>query len=155
MTAIDFNGIILKLRDHALATGLVSAANGHEAKSPPGTKGKPTIAFWVSTLGPDKRMSGQASTALQMVVTGRIYQDGLMQPADMIDPTVLNLASILMEAYSGDFTLGGSIREVDLLGRMGPPMSGKAGYLTLDNTIYRVFDITIPLALSEEWTQSG
>jgi regulator of RNase E activity RraA len=59
----------------------------------------------------------------------------------------------LMEAYTGDFTLDGLVREVDLLGQHGVPLSCLAGYLTIDKKMMRVVDINVPLIVSDAWSQ--
>ncbi len=84
----------------------------------------------------------------------RIYQNFLSEPQDAIDSTVLAAASELMDAYSNDFTLNDSIRNVDLLGQF-EELAGVAGYLNQDGTLYRIFDLTIPLVANDLWSQNG
>jgi hypothetical protein len=60
-----------------------------------------------------------------------------------------------MAAYSGDFTLGDVVQEVDLLGEVGVPLRAQAGYITINQTMYRCMDITLPLIVNDLWSQSG
>ncbi|MET8987757.1 hypothetical protein ABZW49_20110 [Nonomuraea wenchangensis] len=79
----------------------------------------------------------------------------LQEPADAIDPAMLAALDALMSAYSGDFDLGGRIRNVDLLGQTGPPLSAQAGYLEQDGNTYRVFTVTLPLLINDVWDQEA
>jgi hypothetical protein len=79
----------------------------------------------------------------------------IQKPEDGIDPNVLSAVSILVGEYSGHFTLGGNAIEVDLLGDQGTPLSFQAGYVQLQDRLYRVMDITIPVIIDNMWTQSA
>jgi hypothetical protein len=59
-----------------------------------------------------------------------------------------------MAAYNGDFTLGGLVECVDLLGMTGQRLEARAGYLEQDRKIYRVMTITLPVIVAEAWEQA-
>jgi len=59
-----------------------------------------------------------------------------------------------MGAYSGDFTLGGLVRDVDLLGHSGQQLSALPGWLDMGEAKYRTVDITIPMVISDAWAQA-
>jgi hypothetical protein len=65
---------------------------------------------------------------------------------------VLKAADTLLAAYSRDFTWAGA-RNVDLLGSVRHPAGVRAGYQTIDRTMYRVLDITIPIVVNDAWDQ--
>lgn len=145
------------LASHALGLGLFGTVAGSEPKTGPNDN-RLVCAFWVSNLRPIPAMSGLASTTWRLEVMARIYdRDGFTpaSPFDIGDAPIIDAAVDLMEAYTGDFTLGGQVRLVDLLGAFGEPMQLRAGYINQDNTIYRNTDITIPLVMSEEWGQQA
>jgi hypothetical protein len=146
--------LYLAALDHALTSGLFDAVNGHEPKSAPG-RGL-TAALWADTIDPVPTTSGLALTTMRLGLNLRIYSNMLQEPQDAIDPNILTAVSTLMAAYSGDFTLGGLLQEqgVDLLGRAGPPLSARAGYLNQDNRIYRVMTILLPLIVPDCWEQA-
>jgi hypothetical protein len=55
------------------------------------------------------------------------------EPQDAIDPNLTDALSALIAAYSGDFDLGGPVRDVDLLGAISPGLSARAGYINQDS----------------------
>ena len=76
-----------------------------------------------------------------------------LKPADAIDPEIMDAVDVLFTAYSGDFDLGGTVRNVDLEGATGPGLSAQAGYLNQDGKLMRIMDIVLPVIVSDLWTQ--
>lgn len=151
---LDALPIIDAAVSHALSAGLFEKVNGHEPKSSPATGGL-TAGVWVERIDPIARHSGLAATSVRLELSVRLYTSMLSEPQDSIDPNLTAAACILMNLYSGDFTLGGLVSFVDLLGVHGTKLSARAGYLTLDKAHYRVMTITLPAIVSDVWTQEG
>jgi hypothetical protein len=153
--SLNVLAVLDPLVSHALASGMFERVNTVEPKSPPG-HGLHS-AIWVQEIGPykGKAGSGLASTTGRLVFMNRLYSNMVQDPADMIDPNLLDATSILMGLYSGDFTLGGAVREVDLLGSGGLPLSARAGYITVNQTMYRCMDIFLPLVINDIWEQAA
>lgn len=152
--AINSQAIVDALASHAAASGYFERVNEHEAGSELPSGGL-TAGIWPQVMRPSPPGSGLASTAARLVFMVRIYSPALSQPQDAIDPTMLAAADALMAAYSGDFTLGGLVRDVDLLGAGGESLSAVAGWLpAADGVRYRVIDITVPLVINDAWTQA-
>lgn len=150
---IDTNGIVTAVASHAAATGQFERVNGHEPLSPPGSG--LTAAVWVQQMRPWAQRSGLAATSARLVLMVRIYSSALQEPQDAIDPAVTAAADALFAAYSADFTLGGLVAEVDLLGAGGEALSAIAGWLPLfDGSRWRVVDLTVPLVINDAWTQA-
>jgi hypothetical protein len=147
-----FQQITDAAQSHALASGWFDAVNGHEPKQAPSTHGL-TAAVWVDTIRPAPAESGLASTSAVITLNVRGYTSFVAEPADAIDPRLVAATGALMAAYSGDFDLGGTIRNVDLLGQAGTPLSAQAGYLNQDAKIFRVMTITLPCIVSDVWDQ--
>lgn len=145
-------GIIDAVVSHALASGRFERVNGHEPRNPPGVGA--TAAVWVDLIEPARLNSGLNQTTARLVLNVRIYTSTLSEPQDAIDPAVIGAVSTLMAAYSGDFTLGGLVRNVDLLGQAGNPMAAQAGYLQQDGRLYRVMTISLPLIVNDVWGQA-
>lgn len=148
---LDATGIFNALISHAAGTGLFESVNGHEPKSSPG-KGI-TAAVWVARIEPARATSGLAATSALVTCTVRIFSDMLQEPQDGIDPAVIEATDALMNAYSGDFTLGGLIRNVDLLGQTRTPLFAQSGYLNVSGRMFRIMDITVPMIVSDVWEQ--
>lgn len=151
--AIDVNAIVNGVISHSMASGWFDRVQGHEVVNAPGYG--LTAAVWVQRMGPIPQASGLASTTGRVVLQERLYQNALSEPRDAIDPNLILAADALFTAYSGDFDLGGTIRNVDLLGANGIPLDGEAGYLDISGKMFRIFDITIPLIVSDLWTQAA
>lgn len=149
--SLDLTTIIGAVESHALASGYFDSVNGHEPLSPP-TSGV-TCAVWTEQIGPARGGSGLLSTSSRLALFVRLYTPMTQLPADGIDPNMMAALDALFTAYSGDFTLGGLVRDVDLLGTFGDPLSGRAGYLNASGTDYRVFTITLPLIVNDLWEQ--
>lgn len=151
---LNFAGVLNAVVSHANRLGVLSKVTKHEPKNAPG----PGLmgAIWLQSVGPAD--SGLASTSVKLVVMLRVYTPMIQSEPDRIDPAVLNAVDRFMAALTGDLTLGGLVRCIDLLGlegnRGGPPLSAEAGYLNIDTTIYRIMDVTVPIILNDVWTQS-
>lgn len=140
------------IESHALASGLFDSVNTFEPKSAPG--GNLHCAIYVSTLNPLATGSGLNSTTGVVTIMARIYVNMTQEPQDKIDPLVFAAMDTLLEDFSGDFTLGGSARNIDLLGMSGESLSARTGYITIDQTMFRSVDITIPIIVSDVFTQA-
>lgn len=150
---MDVAGIFDKVQSHAMQLGLFEQVNTHEPKSAPG-KGL-RCAIWVQQIGPLPAASGLAETSSRVEFSVRIFQSMLSEPMDAIDPAMLSAVDVLIGAYSGDFTLGGAIRDVDCLGAYGTPLSAQAGYINQDGKLFRVMTITLPCVVNDAWTQEA
>lgn len=153
-TALDLFDAV---QSHAMATGEFDQVNTHEPKSAPGNE--ITAAIWLQTIGPADGGSGLAKTSARVELMVRLYTGFIAEPADMIDPNLLNASIVLMDSYTGDFGLtivtADDVRMIDLLGVHGTPLQAVAGYLNQDGTIYRVIDITLPIIVNDLWTQTA
>lgn len=149
--ALDIRTILAAVEAHAAESGYFQTVNGHEPLSPP-TSGV-TCAVWVEQIGPARGASGLDSTTSRLALYVRLYTPLTQLPTDAIDPDLMTALDALMAAYSGDFTLGGIVREVDLLGAYGDPLSARAGYLRESGAEYRVMTITLPLIVNDLWEQ--
>jgi hypothetical protein len=138
------------LVSHAASSGRFDRVNAHEPKNVPGSG--LTAALWAQELRPIPA-SGLDTTSVLFVVQVRIYQSMLSEPQDAIDPAVFDAADDLMSRYTGDFTLGGLVRSLDLLGSYGTPLSGQAGYVETDRILNRCFTLTVPLIVNDVWSQ--
>jgi hypothetical protein len=150
--SLDIRGVLDALQSHALTTGYFEEVNGVEPASPPDTSGI-TCAMWVEQIGPARGGSGLDSTSTRLAFYVRLYTGMLTEPREMIDPNLMAALDALMAAYSGDFTLDGLVREIDLLGQFGDPLGARAGYLVEGGTEFRVMTITVPVIVNDLWDQ--
>ncbi len=150
---MDVEALFAAVESHAMTLGRFDQVNRHEPKNAPGNQ--LVAAIFVADIGPASTASGQASTTARVEFTIRIYSNMMQEPQDAIDPNILAAVDLLLNAYQGDFTLGGTVMAVDLLGMAGEPLRARAGYINQDSTLYRVMDITLPLLIADAWTQAA
>jgi len=136
---------------HALSLGIFSQVNAHEPKNAPGNGLH--CAIWADRLG-GIRSSGLDSLSARLGLSVRILVSMQGMPDDDIDTAVLDAVDALYAAYCGDFTLGGLIRQVDVLGAQGVPLDTVFGYVTVDGAEYRVATISLPLIVNDLWTEA-
>jgi hypothetical protein len=149
--SLDSPGMTDAIVSHSLSLGLFERVNFSEPKNSPGNG--LTAAVWLQSVNPVAVASGLAVTSARVEFTQRLYSNMLQEPQDEIDPAMLSAVDVLMGVYSADFTLGGTVRNVDLLGAHGPGLSALAGYLSVDNKMFRVVDVTLPLIVNDVWDQ--
>lgn len=151
--SLDLIAIFDAMQSHALASGHFERVNGHEPKSAPGNG--LTAAVWVDDIAPVPAGSGLATSCARVLVKLRTYLPMLTENPDRIDPTMLAAVDALMRAYSGDFTLDGLARNIDLLGQAGEPLRARAGYITIDHKPFRVMDLNVPIIVNDLWEQAA
>lgn len=138
---------------HAQALGLFEQVIGHEPVSAPGSG--LTYAMWVGPVKPVPARSGLDAVSARLELRGRVFLPADTEPMDDVDVTVTGAVSALMGAYCGDFTLGGTVAEIDLLGAYGTPLSSDPGYTSFGGgTTYRVATLTIPLIVNDAWQEA-
>lgn len=151
MSRIDANSLLDVLQSHALASGYFERVNRHEPKNAPGNG--VTAALWVQRIDPVAFRSGLAATSARIEFTMRVFSSMTSEPQDEIDPNVVAAATHFMGELSGDFELGSTDGDVDLLGAHGAGLGIRAGYVNVSGTMYRVMDVTVPIILNDVWTQ--
>lgn len=152
-TPLDLVGMFNAVETHALTSGLFETVTGHEAKSPPGHGLHYEV--WAGDITPVSA-SGLDTTTVRIVIMGRVKIDMLREPLDLIETDILYAVDRLMAAYSGQFQLAlSNVRNIDLLGQHGLPLSARPGYLNQNNRMFRVADITIPIIVNDVWGQVG
>lgn len=135
-------------------TGYFEKVQGHEPKRKPSIRGL-TAAVWVQGFDPIKEASGLAATAARITFNVRLYSNMLKEPQDGIDPNLLRALSSIMRGLHDDYDFGLDpiVRNVDLLGSFGIALSATAGYLEQDGTVYRVYDLLVPVICNDVWPQ--
>lgn len=133
-------------------SGYFDKVNEYEPKrSPRGLR--LTAAVWLQAIDPVPLASGLASTSARLLFICRVFQNMLKEPQDLIDRDMTRAVSNLMRRYHDDFDFEGLIRNVDLLGQFGIPLSSEAGYIEQDKVMFRVQDIRIPCIVNDVWPQ--
>lgn len=151
--SLNVAGILDGVVSHAMALGLFERVNTSEPKNAPGNG--LSCAIWADRIEPVALVSGLAATSARVAFMVRLYAGMLQQPQDAIDPNMLAAVDTLIDAYSGDFDLGGTVKQVDLLGQHGVPLGAQAGYINQDNKLFRVMTVTVPVIVNDVWSQAA
>jgi hypothetical protein len=151
--SVDPGPILHAELDHAHALGVFDVARLSEFKSPP----PPALCFalWVQQLGPAPEGSGLASTTGILHTTARLYMPMWHKPESDIEIKMASAASGYLGRLNGALTLGGLVRNVDMLAEMGQAMAWQFGYVTIDNKLYRIADLQIYAVLNDAWDQAA
>lgn len=149
---MDIAGILDAVTSHAQGLGLFERVNTHEPDNAPGNG--LSAAVTVAEVVPVPVASGLAGTTGRLTLNVMVFAPLPQEPADDIEPQIVRAVDALMTAYSGDFELGERVRNVDLLGAHGTPLSTTTGYVTIDAQTYRVAIITLPLIVNDLWGQA-
>jgi hypothetical protein len=147
---LDFPAIRDALASHAQATGRFDAVTKHEPFSKPNGV---HAAIWLDSLTPLPLASGLATVTVRLAFLCRIYLGAENQPYDDVDAKGLAAADRLMAAWAGDFTLNGRVRNVDIKGTHGVPLSAQAGYQRIGDKTFRVLTLTVPVIVNDVWAE--
>lgn len=144
--------IVTKLRDHAGQLGIFEHVEGHALVNPPPSG--LAVGFEFGTLRGGAQFSGLSVTSAVLTWTASIYKTMQSQPADDIELVTPGAAAALINAYSGDYDLGGMVRNIDLLGMTGQGLSADGGYLKMpDGATFRTAVVTIPMIVNDVFEQ--
>lgn len=144
--------IVTTLRDHAGQLGIFEHVEGHALINPPHSG--LAVGFEFGSLRGGAQFSGLSATSAVIVWTASVYKTLQSQPADDIELVTPGAAAALISAYSGDFQLGGLVRNIDLLGMTGQGLSADGGYLKMaDGATFRTAVVTIPMIVNDVFEQ--
>lgn len=155
---MTFDGpAVIKLFDrvasHAASLGLFdNQVATHEPKNPPGNG--VWCALWTDGIAPIPRISGLNETGGRVTFRVRIGANFIQEPQDSIDPHIMVACTTLMEEYSSHFTLDQTVMAVDLLGAYGQPLTARGSFVTMQQRVYRVLEIILPVIIDNMWVQS-
>lgn len=152
--SIDAASLFDAVATHLMTLGLFDRVGRHEPENGPGNGLSAMVTLDPAFLRPDPARSGLTATTARVTLRIQIMLPTTYEPADEIDVMLLDAASRVIDAYGGDFELGGQVRNVDLLGGGGTPLSADAGYIQIDGQAYRVVVIPVPLVINDAWRQA-
>ena len=132
------------LTSHARKLGIFDRVNSHEPENTPGKDLSCSITL--GAIAADPSASGLAMVSGTITFGVRVWSSMMQKPLDAVDPNVLGAVSILLNEYSGNFTLGGTVRDIDLLALKAQP-----GYLNHEGKEFRVIEITVPIVVNDLW----
>lgn len=144
-----------KVVSFAMSSGRFDNVNQHEPKNAPGNG--ISCSVWINTILPYRVGSGMAATTGVVQLNERLYTNFRSQPFDMIDPNITAAACDIISTLTANFDFGGDagVRNVDLLGATGTPLSAQAGYVEIDKQMFRVMTVVIPVIVNDMFVQGA
>jgi hypothetical protein len=143
-----------RVASHAAGLGLFdSPVLTNEPKNPPGNG--VWCAIFTDAIDPLPRLSGLNESAGRVTFRVRVGSNALAEPQDSIDPNVMIAATTLMGEYSGHFTLDGNVIAVDLLGMFGRSLAARGAFITIQQRVYRVLEVILPILIDPMFTQGA
>jgi hypothetical protein len=145
--AADAEDLFSKVRSIAKGLGVFPAVIGHDPENAP-----PQGLSCSIMLGPVKPVlsSGLAAVSGQVTLMVHVWAFAQQRPLDDLDPKVLAATCSLMGAFAGGFTLGGTVREVDLFA-----MDAAPGYVNFEGKEFRTMQISLPLILNDMFEEAA
>lgn len=139
--------IMDRLLSIGASSGLFQNVAGYEPRGAPANG--LTLTLFSGPLTP-VLSSGLASASLRWQIDGDIYLPVHKNPPQDIDTTLMGAAGRYMELLCSQFTLGGLVRCIDILGADGERLAAVLGWKTYDQSKdYRVATLMIPLILND------
>lgn len=112
-------------------------------------------AVYFNALRPAPADSGLSATSGVLVLNARLYVSTVRQPYGTVERSIVKAAQQLIAAITASYTLGGNVRNVDLLGAGGVPLAAEGAYVpSLDGKLMRVITITVPSIVNDAWGQT-
>lgn len=139
--AAEAEDLFSKIRSIAKGLAVFPAVIGHDPENAP-----PAGISCSIMLGPVKPVtsSGLAAVSGQVTLMVHVWNFGSKRPLDDVDPQVLAATCSLMGAFAGGFTLGETVREVDLFA-----MDAQPGYVNFEGKEYRTMQISLPIVIND------
>ena len=144
-SAAQASALFTAIQSMAQELGIFEATETHDPWNAPGNR-----LFCSITLGPVKPVtsSGLASVSGQVTLLVRVWSSALQRPLNKIDPEVLSAVCSLMGAFAGGFTLGGTVRDVDLFG-----MTANPAYVDFEGKPFRTVEIQLPIVINDMFSE--
>ena len=135
------------VRSVAKKRGVFPAVAGHDPVNAP-----PAGLSCSVSLGPVKPVtsSGLGAVSGQVTLMVHVWAYADTRPLDDVDPKVLGATCALMGAFSGGFTLGGTVRDVDLFA-----MDARPGYVKFEGKEFRCMTITVPIEINDMFQEAS
>lgn len=144
-TAAQAQALFTAIQSYAEQLGVFQAAETADPRNAPGNR-----LFCSITLGPIRPVtsSGLASVSGQVTLLVRVWSSELQKPYESVDPEVLAVVCALMGQFAGGFTLGGTVRDVDLFS-----MTAQPAYVDFEGKPFRVVEISVGIVINDMFAE--
>jgi len=151
--AFNIKASLDAILSHLAASGRLSSYSlGEPVKVPEGAKLHGAV--YMRRSGVDHLYLDGGTGEVHAVVV-RLYRAVLRQPQSEGELELVNAVSELTEDFAEDYTLGTTVREIDLAAQFGEGISAEWGHVEVSGSMFRVVDITLPLVVDDSATAAA
>lgn len=136
------------LQSYAQKLNLFQAVVTSEPENAPGNRLYCSIVLDDPCITCDGSRSGLNSVTGTISFLVNIWSAANQRPLESIDPEVLAVAGSFIGALAGGFTLGGTIRNIDLFAVRARP-----AWADFQGKQYRVMQVNVPAVINDLWTE--
>ncbi len=142
--AFDITTTFRAVESHLKASGRFAQVFDHEPTNAADLPDRSfAAAIWVTAARIEE--TTLTGTIELHVLTIRIYRNMFAEPLGLQEIASSRVASEVADSFLTDFTLGGTIRAVDVGQQYGTPFGIDWGFGDVSGTLYRMADIQLPL----------
>ncbi len=138
------------IRSHIAASGYARENQIGEFKSAP--SGQIAAAVWWGGMVVYEAPLQQLHELHNVFI--RFYMNMLQEPQEDIDIRLNEAVAKIEEDLVGDFTLGGTVRNIDIAGQVGDGLTVTTGFETIDGVVYRMADMVFGVQVDNDITQA-
>lgn len=145
-TAAEAKALFTAVQSYAQELAIFQVTETHDPWAAPSAQ-----MFCSITLGPVRpvaTVSGLSAVSLQVTLLIRVWTSAMQKPLNDIDPNVLAAICALMGQLAGGFTLGETVRNVDLFSLTAQP-----AYVDFEGKPMRVAEITCPVIVNDTFAE--
>ena len=142
--SFDVTATLRSIESKLLSSGYFKHVQIGEPKGP--AEQRFTAAIFMSDVSRADLPLAEVNHVYTVLV--RIYDDMLREPQEDVEIEMSNVLDKFLNDLCGEFDLGATIRHVDVGGIWGTALGAKWGYIDLNNWMYRVVDVTVPLVVN-------
>jgi len=155
MAAFKIKNTLVALQSKLAAMGNVSEAVIGEPKkpfTPTGQAGRVAAAIWMTDWTPGLTLATSVEVFTAMV---RLHVDAFAEDVGQLELDLADTMNELTTDLQQAFTLGNTVRNIDVGGSDSAGMSASWGHVSIANTMYRVVDITVPMIVNDVATHAA
>lgn len=142
------SALYASLESAAQSLGLFQAVEAHEPVNAPGRRLYCSIVLGPAPMRPLPAASGLAAVSGEITFTFTVWASWNQRPLENVDPEVLAAVASLMTELSGEFSLGGTVRNIDLFS-----MSATPGWIDFQNEQFRVMNLSVPIVINDMFAE--
>ena len=154
--AFNIKSTLDAIASHVARTGYAAQVQVGEPTSPPEAVDKLFVAIYMNSASVVELTLG--NTTELHPATVRLYRRAAFGQGDDAGAVEAEMALAVSQVSSnliGEFDLGETVRAIDVGGTYGTPVTATWGYVSINNTMFRIVDLVIPLIVDDSATQAA